>query len=52
MTYKWESEEDKIRKSMRISPAKKLAWLEEMRQFLSCLPKKTLSIRSKIRDNG
>jgi len=28
---KWESEEDKIRRSMRISPVKKLAWLEEMR---------------------
>ncbi len=48
MTYKWESESERRRRLIKLSPAKKLEWLEEMRQLLSHLPKRTLAIRKKL----
>lgn len=35
MIYKWETEEARARRLMRISPKKKLEWLLEMKEFLS-----------------
>jgi len=49
MGFGWESEKDKIKRSMNIAPLKKLEWLEEMRQLSEMLPKKTLLLRQKLR---
>ena len=49
MRLGWESEKDKIKRSMNIAPLKKLEWLEEMRQLSEMLPKKTLLLRQKLR---
>ncbi len=52
MNYKWETEEEKLKKYMRVTATKKLEWLEEMRQFISYLPKETLVIRKKMMEHN
>ncbi|HOW43234.1 MAG TPA: hypothetical protein P5110_01260 [Candidatus Omnitrophota bacterium] len=42
MSYGWESEEEKMKRWLRVPAAQKLAWLEEMRRFNAALPKSTL----------
>ncbi len=49
MNYKWESEKARLKAYIKIPAAKKLEWLEQMRQLVLCLPKKTLVIRKKMR---
>lgn len=34
MIFKWESEEERLLKFMRISPKKKMEWLRQMNEFL------------------
>ena len=34
MIFKWESEEDRLLKFMRIPPKKKLEWLRQMNELL------------------
>ena len=43
MIYHWESDEDRIKRLMKISPKKKLEWLNKMLLFIS----KTASKRQK-----
>ena len=34
MNFEWESEKERIARYMKISPKKKLEWLEQMRKFM------------------
>jgi hypothetical protein len=35
MIYKWESEEERLLRFMRISPKTKMEWLREMNDFIA-----------------
>jgi len=35
MIYKWESEEERLLRFMRISPKKKMEWLRQMNEFIA-----------------
>ncbi|MDO8662647.1 MAG: hypothetical protein Q7K98_05450 [Candidatus Omnitrophota bacterium] len=52
MIFKWETEEEKLSRYMKIPPKKKLEWLYEMNRFLDkYTPKKYKAIRHKLREN-
>lgn len=49
MIFKWESEEDRLLRFMKIPPKKKLEWLEDIKEFNERQSKRTISIRKKLR---
>lgn len=53
MIFKWESEEEKLKRSMRIPARKKLEWLNQMHEFmrLAYSSKKQRDIFWKLREN-
>lgn len=52
MIFKWESQEERLQRLMRISPKKKMEWLYQMHEFLrKGLTKKNLEIHKKLREN-
>ncbi|MFH1553143.1 MAG: hypothetical protein ABID83_05880 [Candidatus Omnitrophota bacterium] len=51
MIFKWESEEERLLRFMKIPPRKKLEWLRQMNEFLAkYTPKRQKSIRQKLRE--
>ena len=52
MIFKWESEEERLARLMKISPKKKLEWLRQMNRFVvKCSSKRSNLIRRKLRNN-
>ncbi len=50
MIFKWESEEDRLLRLMKIQPTKKLEWLLRMNEFIyKFSSKKQRAIRKKLR---
>ncbi len=50
MIFKWESEKEKLVRSMKTSPKKKLEWLRQMNEFSQkYTPPKNKKIRTKLR---
>jgi len=50
MIFRWENEEERLSKFMRISPKKKLEWLLQINEFLHKFSsKKKERIRQKLR---
>lgn len=47
--FGWETEEERLKKFMKIPPKKKMEWLYEMHQFLLSLPKSNQRLRLKLR---
>ena len=53
MVYKWDNDEARLLKYMRISPKRKLEWLREMNEFNEhSLPKVSKMIRQELRNWG
>ena len=53
MVYKWDSDEARLLKYMRISPKRKLEWLREINEFNEhSLPKVSKMIRQELRNWG
>ena len=51
MIFKWETEEERLLRFMKISPKKKLEWLNQMNRFLNKVwTKKQKDIYLKIRE--
>jgi hypothetical protein len=51
MTFRWETEDERLLRSMKIPPKKKLEWLREMQEFMEkCSTKRTMRIRKKLRE--
>ncbi len=51
MIGKWETQQERLRRVMKISPQQKLEWLKELNEFNEkYLPKKTKLIRRKLRE--
>ena len=49
MIFKWETEEERLLRFMKIPAKKKLEWLRQMQEFtLKCLSKKGKKIRQKL----
>lgn len=52
MIFKWESEEERLLKFMKISPKKKLEWIRQMNEFIDKFSsKRTKIIRRKLRES-
>lgn len=52
MTFKWVSQKERLLKSMKISPKKKMEWLHEMYEFtIKYSSKRANLIRKKLRTN-
>jgi hypothetical protein len=50
MIFKWETEEERLLRFIKISPKKKLEWLRDMHEFiLKCSSKQDRLIRWKLR---
>ena len=50
MIFAWETEEERLRRLMKISPKKKLEWLRQMNEFiLLCSSKRGKRLRWKLR---
>jgi hypothetical protein len=50
MKFGWETEEERLKRFMKIPPKQKLEWLREMNEFSSkYLPKKTRAIYLQLR---
>lgn len=50
MIFKWESEEERLLRFMKIPPKKKLEWLRQINEFIAkCSSKRSRSIRWKLR---
>lgn len=50
MIFKWEKEEERLLRFMKIPPKKKLEWLRQMNEFIvKCSSKRTKLIRWKLR---
>ncbi len=50
MRFKWETEEKRLLKHMRLPPKKKLEWLRQINEFIAKYSsKRTKQIRSKLR---
>ena len=50
MKFRWETEEERLKRFMKIPARKKLEWLREMNEFSSRhLPKKTRSVYLKLK---
>lgn len=53
MNFGWESDLERLKRHMKISPKKKLEWLREMNEFSArYMPKKTRAIYLKLRRTG
>ncbi len=53
MIFKWENQEDKLVKFMKISPKKKLEWLFQMHELIrKSYTKKQKAIYWKLRENS
>lgn len=51
MIFKWETQEERLRKFMRISPKKKMEWLYQMHEFLrKALTKKSIATYRRLRE--
>ena len=51
MIFKWESEEERLLRYMRMPPKKKLEWLRQMQVFTAKFSsKRTAKIRRKLRE--
>jgi hypothetical protein len=51
MIFKWESEEERLLKFMKIPPKKKLEWLRQTNEFIvKYSSKRNRSIRRKLRE--
>lgn len=51
MIFKWESEEERLLKFMKIPPKKKLEWLRQINEFIvKYSSKRNRSIRRKLRE--
>lgn len=51
--FKWESDEKKILRGMKIPPKRKMEWLQEMNEFTrKASSKKLMKIRQHIRQIG
>ncbi len=52
MIYKWETDEKRLTRFMKISPKKKMEWLREMNEtLLKVSTKRTKAIRQKLRES-
>ena len=50
MNFKWENEEERLLKLMKIPPKKKLEWLRQMNEFIvKCSSKRSKLLRWKLR---
>jgi len=50
MIFKWETEEERLLRFMKIPPKKKLEWLQKMHEFMvKCSSRRTKLIRWKLR---
>lgn len=47
--FGWETEEERLKRFMKIPPRKKMEWLYEMHQFLLSLPKANQRLRLELR---
>ncbi len=53
MIFKWETEEERLLRLMKIKPKKKLEWLRDINDFLfKYTPKRIKSIKQKLRDES
>jgi len=51
MIFKWETEDRRLKKFMKISPQKKLEWLQQMHEFmLKTSSKQVRRTRMKLRE--
>jgi hypothetical protein len=51
MTFEWETEEERLKRHIKISPKKKLEWLRQIHEFtVNCSSKRTMRIRWKLRE--
>lgn len=51
MIFKWESDEDRLRRWMKISPKKKMEWLSKMHEsIVKSTSKREKKIRLKLRE--
>lgn len=51
MTFKWESDEERLLRLMKIPPKKKLEWLRQIHLFIAKYSsKRNRSIRRKLRE--
>ena len=52
MNFGWETEKERILRFMKISPKKKLEWLNEMHEFIfKATTKKDRLLRQKLRES-
>jgi hypothetical protein len=52
MLYKWENEEERILRFMKIPPLKKLEWLYQMNKFMGkFLSKRQRAIQQKLKES-
>lgn len=52
MIFKWESQEERLLKSMNISPKRKMEWLRQMNELSRKVStKKRMDIRRQLRGN-
>ncbi|MCK5242392.1 hypothetical protein KAR34_08065 [bacterium] len=52
MIFKWETEEQRLLRFMKIPPKQKLEWLHQMNKFINkCSTKRTKIIRQKLRNS-
>lgn len=53
MIFKWETEEEKTRRFVRMSPQKKLEWLRQMNEFIAKFaPKERRKIKEQLKNPG
>jgi hypothetical protein len=51
MTFHWETEDERLLRSMKIPPKKKLEWLRDMQEFMEkSSSKRTMRIRKELRE--
>jgi hypothetical protein len=51
MTFRWETEDERLLRHVKIPPKKKLEWLREMNEFIEkCSSKRTMRIRKKLKE--
>lgn len=51
MIFKWETEEERLLRFMKISPKKKLEWLWQMNEFITkASSKRDMLLRRKLRE--
>ena len=48
--FKWETQKERILRFMRISPKKKLEWLQEMQEFTATTSSRAQTLRRKLRE--